>query len=114
MASLPLRRCNAPGCGVLVRASRCDRHKREQKKQLEENRPNAHERGYNQRWRTERKYYLAMHPICVECEKNGRIKAASVVDHIVPHRGDYKRFWDRRNWQPLCKRCHDSKTARGE
>lgn len=35
---------------------------------------------------------------------------AEVVDHIVPHRGDEKLFWDESNWQALCKRCHDSKT----
>jgi hypothetical protein len=23
-----------------------------------------------------------------------------------------KLFWDRDNWQPLCKQCHDKKTAR--
>lgn len=36
--------------------------------------------------------------------------AATVVDHIIPHRGDQKLFWDRSNWQALCKSCHDSKT----
>ena len=25
-------------------------------------------------------------------------------------RGDPKIFWDRSNWQPLCKKCHDRKT----
>ncbi|MGI6721758.1 MAG: HNH endonuclease [Anaerovoracaceae bacterium] len=29
---------------------------------------------------------------------------------MVPHRGDQKLFWDRSNWQSLCKSCHDSKT----
>ena len=35
---------------------------------------------------------------------------AAVVDHIIPHRGDEKMFWDEANWQALCKRCHDKKT----
>lgn len=35
---------------------------------------------------------------------------ATVVDHIVPHRGDDRLFWDEENWQALCKNCHDSKT----
>lgn len=39
------------------------------------------------------------------------VEAASVVDHIVPHKGDQKLFWRRSNWQSLCKRCHDVKTA---
>ena len=35
-----------------------------------------------------------------------------VVDHVVPHRGDQRLFWDERNWAPACKPCHDAKTAR--
>lgn len=31
-----------------------------------------------------------------------------LVDHIDPHRGDMKKFWDSANWQSLCKTCHDS------
>lgn len=42
--------------------------------------------------------------------KVGRLTQATVVDHIVPHRGDQKLFWDESNWQPLCKPCHDKKT----
>lgn len=36
---------------------------------------------------------------------------ATVVDHVIPHKGDKKFFWDENNWQPLCKRHHDIKTA---
>ena len=28
-----------------------------------------------------------------------------MLDHIVPHKGDMKVFWDRANWQGLCDRC---------
>ena len=50
----------------------------------------------------------------MECESVGVIKAAEVVDHVIPHKGDVVLFWDSRNWQSLCKACHDAKTARGE
>lgn len=36
--------------------------------------------------------------------------SVTVVDHIVPHRGDQKLFWDRSNWQPLCEHHHNVKT----
>ena len=39
---------------------------------------------------------------------HGKVKAAEVVDHITPHRGDQQLFWDVDNWQSLCKQCHDS------
>ena len=31
-----------------------------------------------------------------------------VADHITPHRGDERLFWDRDNLQCLCRECHDS------
>ena len=42
--------------------------------------------------------------------KEGRYRKASVVDHIIPHRGDEALFWDRSNWQALCHRHHSIKT----
>ena len=44
--------------------------------------------------------------------KQGKYVKATVVDHVVPHRGDEQLFWDRSNWRALCKRCHDQKTRR--
>ena len=41
-----------------------------------------------------------------------RVVPATVVDHVAPHRGHRKLFWDQSNWAPACKRCHDAKTAR--
>ena len=36
-----------------------------------------------------------------------------MVDHVVAHEVNQELFWDRRDWQPLCKACHDRKTATG-
>lgn len=72
---------------------------------------NACERGYDRKWRRARAAYLAAHPLCAECGKHGRLEPATVIDHVVPHKGDSSRFWDQSNWQPMCKRCHDRKTA---
>lgn len=56
--------------------------------------------------------FLAQHLWCVECERGGRLTPATVVDHVIPHKGDRRLFWDMSNWQALCVRCHNSKTAR--
>lgn len=48
------------------------------------------------------------------CAARGVQSAAEVVDHIVPHRGDRELFWNRGNWQSLCKRCHDGRKQREE
>lgn len=72
------------------------------------------ERGYNSRWRKARDTFLKKRPLCVFCEEQGKAVAATVVDHIKPHNGDQKLFWDQANWQPLCKFHHDSHKKRIE
>lgn len=67
---------------------------------------------YGSRWQRARSGYLAHHPLCREHEQRGMYVPATVVDHIIPHKGDMVRFWDSANWQPLCAACHSSKTAR--
>jgi len=42
--------------------------------------------------------------------KEGCYTKATDVDHIVPHRGDQRLFWDESNWQALCHRHHSIKT----
>lgn len=66
------------------------------------------ERGYGWRWQKARAAYIERHPLCAECGRQGRTAPAKIVDHITPHKGDQSLFWDEGNWQPLCRRCHDS------
>ena len=47
--------------------------------------------------------YLEAHPLCAGCLQEGRYTKATVVNHIKPRRGDRGLFWDRDNWQTLCK-----------
>jgi 5-methylcytosine-specific restriction endonuclease McrA len=42
------------------------------------------------------------------CAKQRVVTIAAVVDHIIPHKGDMRLFWNPNNWQPLCKLHHDS------
>jgi 5-methylcytosine-specific restriction endonuclease McrA len=54
----------------------------------------------------------AQAPLCVECEKQGRVRAVTQWDHIVP-------LWSggpdhERNLQGLCDECHEIKTKREE
>lgn len=72
---------------------------------------NANARGYTYQWEKARANFLSANPLCARCKSIEQIVPATVVDHIVPHRGDKGLFWDADNWQPLCKKCHDQKTA---
>lgn len=75
---------------------------------------NSTQRGYGYRWQKARDSYLAQHPLCVMCQAEGRVAVATVVDHVVPHRGDQSIFWDVDNWQALCAEHHDGAKARAE
>jgi len=68
----------------------------------------------NSRWRRKRAEFLNHNRLCRICEGRGELTLARVVDHIRPHRGDRRLFWDASNWQPLCKPCHDNVKRREE
>lgn len=56
-------------------------------------------------WQRRRAAQLRQHPLCVMClSMDNRITAASVADHITPHRGDPVLF--RGPLQSLCASCH--------
>lgn len=67
-------------------------------------RPTARQRGYGAKWDKARREFLAANPQC-SCGA-----PATVVDHIIAHKGDQRLFWSRSNWQPLCRACHGRKT----
>ena len=111
MAMKPARPCRKPGCCQLTRDGWCDAH-----------RPvPQHQRRISAEWHAWyglplwkyelRPRQLAREPFCRECARRGLRVRATVVDHIVPHRGDWLRFTDPGNLQSLCKTCHDRKTA---
>ncbi|SEF71738.1 HNH endonuclease [Thauera chlorobenzoica] len=71
-------------------------------------------RGYGYKWQQARARFLKAHPLCSYCQREGRITLATVVDHIEPHRGDERLFWDQGNWMALCASCHSSVKQREE
>jgi 5-methylcytosine-specific restriction enzyme A len=77
-----------------------------------ERRGTAAERGYGHKWRVASAAWIAANPSCGACGLID-IRSRMVVDHIKPHRGCMQLFWDRSNWETLCKTCHNQKTARG-
>lgn len=104
----PPRAC---ACGRLVASgARCPcqiASTRARNARHDANRPTAAQRGYNHEWRKARAAFLALHPSCACC-----FAPATVVDHIIPHRGDDALFWNRQNWQALCESCHNGQKQR--
>ena len=108
MPHRPMIPCKHPGCTRLVPYG-CD-YCEEHATLHAHDRKGTKEKGYNREWQKARARYLWAHPLCVKCLAQGRYVNATVIDHILPHRGDPVLFWDENNWQALCKSCHDKKT----
>ena len=122
MPPRPHKPCRKPGCSRLTQDAsgycaahvewgqqKADADLAKRRATADERRGNSAERGYNERWRKARATFLRRSPLCIECGK-----PATVVDHIIPHRGDTALFWDSDNWAAMCAQCHNRKTARGE
>mgnify|MGYP001609634601 CR=1 FL=1 len=101
------RPCTTPGCPalVVVPARTCTQHEHRKRSPL----PKAPSNPIygTGRWKAARLAFLRLHPYCVECGQ-----PATIVDHVVPHKGDAGLFWASTNWQPLCVSHHSTKTAR--
>ena len=61
------------------------------------------------RWKSSAKKFIYNNPVCRYC---GHM--ATVVNHKTPHKGDESIFWDKGNWESVCKQCHDSTVAKLE
>ena len=59
-----------------------------------------------------RRVLLRENPLCRPCAANGFTVAAAEIDHIVPVSDSANpELLDRENWQPICRQCHEAKTA---
>lgn len=134
--------CRHPGCSALVSESGyCATHKKAVQAAQDKQRGSAHQRGYGYRWQQASAGFLLKNKYCM-CDRHKVVSErymlldahalndgvmpdgwmafmarnpptrAEVVDHIIPHRGDMKLFWQRSNWQAMSKSCHDAKTAK--
>ncbi|HEV2378701.1 MAG TPA: HNH endonuclease signature motif containing protein [Terriglobia bacterium] len=108
MPILNSKPCPAPGCREVTSGGPCARHK---PIYSSDPRASASARGYDRHHRRWRILVLHRHPLCVFCERSGRLVPATEADHIVPltKGGD----WSLSNGQGLCKSCHSRKTLSG-
>ena len=88
-------------------------HKRSTRHKPREARGSASSRGYGHRWSKFRLSFLARNPLCEYCQAKGRVEAANICDHDLPHDHDPALFWNN-TFTALCKPCHDSTKQRME
>ena len=99
MARKPLRPCRHPGCPALTREGWCETHKPKHQRRLSA----EWHSWYNLPiWKDDlRPAQLLREPFCRECADQGDRVYATVVDHVVPFRGDWALFIAPSNHQSL-------------
>ena len=64
-------------------------------------------------WKRTRERQLEVEPLCRRCKVKGLVVLATVVNHMVAHRGDWALFIAG-PFESLCKTCHDGEVQREE
>ena len=102
-----------PGCSELTRDGWCPKH-RPASRQSRRGASGAYHSWYSKAvWTQElRPAQLLREPFCRVCAAKGWRTPATVVDHVIPFRGDWDLFVSPANHLSLCKFHHDQKTAR--
>ena len=112
MPTKPKRPCSMNGCGRLCENGEqyCSEHKQAANKHYNQyQRDPTSNKRYGRTWKRIRDRYIKAHPLCEECQKNGRFVAAEEIHHILPlSRGGDN---DVSNLMSLCKSCHSRITV---
>ncbi len=85
-------------------SGRCDKHPR----QAWNKKPDAPKRVTGRKLQRLRDELFSRNPLCVECERQGRVTLATQRDHIKPLGEGGEDTED--NTQGLCKPCHEAKS----
>lgn len=111
--------CDVLGCGE---RKPCPHHGRKRAPMAEQ--PDYRRLYKTKRWEHTTQVNLRRYPRCgdrppgapmtddSQCRAQGKVVAAKVTDHIIPHRGDLKLFWSPTNRQSLCWSCSGVKSQR--
>lgn len=118
MAAKAPKVCSWPRCGRITHGRYCDEHQQQADARAREKylaaqvKHNAERAETDQlykteRWRKLRAVFLRRHPLCVQCQADGYVRPAEMVDHIVPVKARPELFFEWSNLRPLCKQCHN-------
>ena len=104
--SRPKRPCSSPGCPKLTDGQYCEDHAAVARRQYNkyQRAPDINKK-YGRAWKRIRDRHITQHPLCEQCEKDGRIVPAAEVHHKVPisKGGTHAR----ENLMSLCRSCHN-------
>ena len=105
----PKRPCQHPGCPKLSDSLFCEDHAKENVREYERYRRDpATRKRYGRAWKRIRDRYIATHPLCEQCQREGRLTPAQEVHHIKPLADGGTH--DTENLMSLCSSCHSGIT----
>lgn len=111
MPRKPAHPCNYPGCPKLTTERFCPEHQQEYAKNYEKYHRNREAKSkYDNKWNHLRKRYIAKHPWCEECLKEGRYVKVEHVHHRIPLSEGGTNDWN--NLESVCRSCHSKIHAR--
>jgi len=104
------RLCGVPGCGhYATHHGYCINHERTHARKPWAKRDDAPKRLSGRHGVNRRVRWLTEHPLCLHCEREGRVGAGVIVDHVIPlSKGGAD---DDTNLQSLCREHDRIKTA---
>lgn len=110
MPTKPKRPCSYPGCPRLTDGQYCEEHQETVKYHYNHfQRDPASNKRYGRSWKRIRHRHIKAHPLCEECQKQGRLTVAEEVHHILPlSKGGGN---EPSNLMALCKSCHSRITV---
>ncbi len=100
-----------PTCRTTIPPGPCPHCRREQRREGDQRRGTAAQRGYGHDWQLTRAAYLREHRLCTLCNRPATVAdhhpetRRSLVDRGVPDPDAWHRL------RALCKPCHDKHTA---
>lgn len=111
MPIMPRHQCDEYQCKApSIKGSRyCESHTPSKTATVERKTFNAQ---YNTaKWQSIRARQLSTNPLCAACMTDGRITAASHVDHVFPWQAIGEHAFIRNLFQSLCPECHGIKSG---
>lgn len=80
--------------------------RQQQNREADQRRGSARERGYSRAWDLASKGHVRNDPLCRYCLLIGEHRAATLTDHLYPHRRFEGVFWIKTYWISCCDDCH--------
>ena len=105
MPNRPKRPCSFPGCPALTDGRYCPEHQSVMDARYNRNERDADSnKRYGRAWKKTREAFLSANPLCVVCERDGRLTPATLAHHKVKRTEGGTDDWG--NMAALCQACH--------